>query len=104
MAELLDLDLFLIDKISFEEGELVVMVDSQPNTGRHNLAACCPLYAVIDHHDTPGDVSNVPFVDIRQTVGATCSLVTSYLIEQNVALPGRLATGLLYGIETELAG
>ena len=31
-------------------------------------------------------------------------MVTSYLIEQAVPLPQRLATGLLYGIETELAG
>src|SRR5437868_2930937 len=34
----------------------------------------------------------------------TCSNVTQYLIEQNVTLPTRIATGLLYGIETELAG
>jgi len=105
MVELLDLDLCPVEKLTWDEdGGAVVMVDSQPNTGRHNIAPCIPLYAVIDHHDTPGDVSEVPFVDIRKTVGATCSLVTSYLIEQNVPLPPRLATGLLYGIETELAG
>jgi nanoRNase/pAp phosphatase (c-di-AMP/oligoRNAs hydrolase) len=80
------------------------MVDSQPNTGRHNLDPCVPVYAVIDHHDTPGDLDDVPFVDVRRTLGATCSLVTSYLMEQSVALPPRLATGLLYGIETELSG
>src|SRR5205814_6483870 len=37
-------------------------------------------------------------------LGATCSLVTSYLMEQEVAIPKRLATALLYGIETELSG
>jgi nanoRNase/pAp phosphatase (c-di-AMP/oligoRNAs hydrolase) len=80
------------------------MVDSQPKTGRHSFASAVPLYAVIDHHDTPGDLEDVPFVDVRRSLGATCSLVTSYLIEQNVVLPKRLATGLLYGIETELTG
>jgi nanoRNase/pAp phosphatase (c-di-AMP/oligoRNAs hydrolase) len=105
MVELLDVELIPIEKLTWEDpGEQVVMVDSQPKTGRHNVAPGIPLYAVIDHHDTPGDTSKVPFVDVRQTVGATCSVVTSYLIEQNIALPARLATGLLYGIETELGG
>ena len=36
--------------------------------------------------------------------GATCSIVTSYLMEQNIGVPPRIATGLLYGIETELSG
>src|SRR5262249_44590246 len=104
MVELLDLDLAPIDKIEWDPSDAVVMVDSQPKTGRHNLAPGVPLYAVIDHHDTPGDCTCVPFIDVRNVVGATCSLVTSYLIEQDVSLPARLATGLLYGIETELGG
>jgi nanoRNase/pAp phosphatase (c-di-AMP/oligoRNAs hydrolase) len=104
MVELLDIDLIPIEDHIWSRGEAVVMVDSQPNTGRHNLPDDAPLYAVIDHHDTPGDVSDVPFVDVRRSLGATCSLVTSYLMEQTVELPSRLATGLLYGIETELSG
>jgi nanoRNase/pAp phosphatase (c-di-AMP/oligoRNAs hydrolase) len=104
MVDLLDLDLVPIEQVSWREGEALVMVDSQPNTGRHTLSPCAPLYAVIDHHDTPGELDGVPFVDVRRTLGATCSLVTSYLMEQGTALPPRLATGLLYGIETELSG
>lgn len=104
MVELLDLDLVPIESIQWSPGEALVMVDSQPNTGRHNLSSSVPLYAVIDHHDTQGDCSGVGFVDVRRSLGATCSLVTSYLMEQNIELPSRLATGLLYGIETELSG
>jgi len=105
MVDLLDVELCPVEKVAWGgQEEAVVMVDSQPKTGRHNLAAHVPLYAVIDHHDTPGDTTGVPFVDVRQTVGATCSVVTSYLIEQNIPIPSRLATGLLYGIETELGG
>ncbi len=104
MVELLDLDLIPIEKVEWGEGEGLVMVDSQPNTGRHNLPENAPLYAVIDHHDTPGDLEDVPFADVRRSLGATCSLVTSYLMEQNIAVPPELATGLLYGIETELSG
>jgi nanoRNase/pAp phosphatase (c-di-AMP/oligoRNAs hydrolase) len=104
MVDLLELDLLPIERVSWHGGEAIVMVDSQPNTGRHNLSPCAPLYAVIDHHDTPGDLEGVPFVDVRRTLGATCSLVTTYLMEQSITLPPRLATGLLYGIETELSG
>lgn len=104
MVDLLDLDLVPMEKVVWEEGEAFVMVDSQPNTGRHNLPENAPLYGVIDHHDTPGDLDGVPFVDVRRSLGATCSLVTSYLMEQNIAVPPDLATGLLYGIETELSG
>src|SRR5580765_8210219 len=104
MVDLLDLDLVPIDEIDWKPGESVVMVDSQPNTGRHTFGQDIPIYAVIDHHQTPGDLDGVEFVDIRRGLGATCSMVTSYLMEQDLPLPPRIATGLLYGIETELNG
>ncbi len=104
MVDLLDIELVPIEEAAWSEGEALVMVDSQPNTGRHNLDSEAPLFAVVDHHDTPGDLEGVPFVDVRRSLGATCSIVTSYLMEQSLTLPPRLATGLLYGIETELSG
>jgi nanoRNase/pAp phosphatase (c-di-AMP/oligoRNAs hydrolase) len=104
MVEMLHIHLEPIEEITWKEGDALVMVDSQPNTGRHNFDPTVPLYAVIDHHDTPGDVEGIPFVDVRAGLGATCSVVTSYLIEQEVPIPARLATGLLYGVETELGG
>ena len=104
MVDLLDIDLVPVETASWHEGDAIVMVDSQPNTGRHTLDPRVRLYAVIDHHDTPGEVDGIPFVDVRRSLGATCSLVTSYLMEQNIELPPRLATALFYGIETELSG
>src|SRR5436853_4678425 len=103
MVEILGIDLQPIEELSWQEGEALVMVDSQPNTGRHNFDPTVPLYAVIDHHDTPGDLEGIPFDDVRAGLGATCSLVVSYLMEQEIPVPPRLATGLLYGIETELS-
>ena len=103
MVELLHLDLVPVEDVTFEPGEAVVMVDSQPNTGRHSFCEV-PLYAVIDHHTTPGDLDDVPFVDVRPPLGATCTLATRYLIEQDVPIPSRVATALLYGIETEVSG
>src|SRR5262249_13866381 len=104
MVERLNWELVPINKIHWEEGEALVMVDSQPNTGRHSIGPEAPLYAVIDHHDTKGEVEGVAFVDVRRSLGATCSLVTSYLMEQGIAVPPRLATRLLDGIQTEGRG
>ena len=104
MADLLHLDLIPIEEVDWQANDAVVMVDSQPNTGRHNFSESIPLYAVIDHHDTPGDLQGVAFTDIRATHGATCTLVTKYLIEQETNIPEKVATGLLYGIETEVIG
>jgi nanoRNase/pAp phosphatase (c-di-AMP/oligoRNAs hydrolase) len=103
MVELLGLDLVPVEDLSFEPGEAVVMVDSQPNTGRHSFGDV-PVYAVIDHHTTPGDTEAVSFADVRPSLGATCTIVTRYLLEQDVPVPPRVATALLYGIETEVSG
>jgi len=104
MVQLLDMDLLPIDEVQWRANEALVMVDSQPNTGRHTFDTDSRLYAVIDHHQTPGDLDGIPFVDVRRGLGATCSMVTSYLMEQDIDIPPRVATGLLYGIETELGG
>ncbi|HJZ58371.1 MAG TPA: DHH family phosphoesterase [Gemmataceae bacterium] len=104
MVEVLGLDLVRVEDVAWDPGDAVVMVDSQPKTGRHTFAESIPLYAVIDHHDTPGDLDGVPFTDIRASHGATCTLVTKYLREQEVEIPERVATALLYGIESEMAG
>ena len=104
MVEVLHLDLEKIENVDWSEGDAVVMVDSQPNTGRHTFPDSVSLYAVIDHHDTPGDLEGVQFQDIRASHGATCTVVTKYLREQDVPISEKVATALLYGIETEMAG
>ncbi|HYH68234.1 MAG TPA: DHH family phosphoesterase, partial [Urbifossiella sp.] len=64
MVKVLNLHLTKVEDVDWQDGDAVVMVDSQPNTGRHTLPESVPLYAVIDHHDTPGDLDGVPFTDI----------------------------------------
>jgi nanoRNase/pAp phosphatase (c-di-AMP/oligoRNAs hydrolase) len=104
MVDLLGIDLEPIDQLKWQDNEALVMVDSQPRTGRHTFDPNVPIYAVIDHHQTPGDLTGIAFQDIRRGLGATCSLVTRYLMEQDLPVPERVATGLFYGIETELGG
>jgi len=103
MVNLLEIELVPIEQVIWEEGDVAVMVDSQPKTGRHSLETL-PLAVVIDHHDTPGKVRGIPFVDVRKSMGATCTLVVEYLREQNIEIPPRIATAMMYGMETELTG
>ena len=103
MVDLLRIPLVPVERAVIEPGTGVVMVDTQPNTGRRASEAAVPT-AVLDHHETPGNLDGVRFRDIRPHIGATSTIVTGYLLEQDMAVSRRLATALLYGIESEVTG
>jgi nanoRNase/pAp phosphatase (c-di-AMP/oligoRNAs hydrolase) len=103
MVDLLAIPLVPIAEVALGGTTAVVMVDSQPHTGRRASEAARPV-AVLDHHETPGRLDGVAFADIRPGLGATSTLVTGYLLEQDLAVDRRLATALLYGIESETTG
>jgi nanoRNase/pAp phosphatase (c-di-AMP/oligoRNAs hydrolase) len=103
MVELIPIPLVPVENVSFAPGTGVVMVDSQPRTGRRKSESAAPQ-VVIDHHETGGDLSGVLFQDIRTHIGATSTMITEYLIEQKVLIPPELATALLYGIDSETTG
>ena len=44
MVEVLGLELLKVEDVSWDDDEVVVMVDSQPDTGRHTLGPNCPLH------------------------------------------------------------
>ena len=104
MIDTLGLDLVPTAQVLCRPGDAVVMVDSQPGTGRHTCPFAAHPTVVVDHHVTPGKLDGVLVADIRPELGACCTLVTEYLIEQRLALPKALATALFYGIETEVSG
>jgi nanoRNase/pAp phosphatase (c-di-AMP/oligoRNAs hydrolase) len=104
MVEVLDIELVPVEELEWQPDDAIVMVDSQPCTGRHSFQEDIPIYAVLDHHQTPGEVEGIPFLDIRRSLGATCSLVTRYLVEQELDIPVNVATSLYYGIDSEMSG
>jgi nanoRNase/pAp phosphatase (c-di-AMP/oligoRNAs hydrolase) len=103
MVELLSIPLVPVETVVADPDTAVVMVDTQPYTGRRYSEAAMPQ-VVIDHHETGGVLAGVLFSDIRTEMGATSTMVTGYLIDQNVAVTPRLASALLYGIESETTG
>jgi nanoRNase/pAp phosphatase (c-di-AMP/oligoRNAs hydrolase) len=103
MVDLLHIPLVRIEQVPIDSSTALVMVDSQPHTGRRASEAAMP-HVVLDHHETPGMLDGVKFRDIRPQLGATSTIVTGYLLEQELAVSRRLATALLYGIESETSG
>lgn len=103
MVAALEIPIEPIERVSLGRGEAVVMVDSQPHTGRRASEAAVPV-AVLDHHETGGNLDGVRYLDLRPNLGATSTIVTGYLLEQEVSVCTRLATALLYGIESETLG
>ncbi len=103
MVELIHIPLAPVETVNVDPETGVIMVDSQPHTGRRLSEAAAP-HVVIDHHETGGNLNGVLFHDIRTHMGATSTMVTGYLMEQRVLVAPELATALLYGIESETSG
>ena len=103
MVELIRIPLVPVESVNIDATTAVVMVDTQPHTGRRFSEAAMPQ-VVIDHHETGGVLDGVLFRDIRTHIGATSTMVTGYLLEQKVMVPPSLATALLYGIDSETMG
>lgn len=104
MIDTLGLELVPTNQVQCRSGDAVVMVDSQPGTGRHTCPFAAHPLVVVDHHVTPGKLDGAAVVDIRPDLGACCTIATEYLTEQRVPIPKALATALFYGIETEVSG
>jgi nanoRNase/pAp phosphatase (c-di-AMP/oligoRNAs hydrolase) len=103
MVELIPIPLVPVETVTFGPETAVIMVDTQPHTGRRFSEEAAPQ-VVIDHHETGGNLSGVLFHDIRTHMGASSTIVTGYLMEQRVLVAPELATALLYGIESETTG
>ena len=82
----------------------VVLVDHNEPRGFVGADGVDP-YAVIDHH--PGDGEGRAFTDVRPDHGSCSSILAEYLADRGHGdtgdrpLPSRLATGLLYGIQSD---
>jgi nanoRNase/pAp phosphatase (c-di-AMP/oligoRNAs hydrolase) len=103
MVQLIPIPLVPVETVTVDPETAVVMVDTQPYTGRRYSEAAMPQ-VVIDHHDTGGVLAGVLLYDIRASVGATSTIVANYLIEKAISVTPKLATALLYGIESETTG
>jgi len=78
----------------------IALVDHSRPGVNDGLPEGTAVDVVIDHHPPRAPVEG-RFVDLRSDVGATSTLVTGYLQQLGIEPPATLATGLLYGIQTD---
>lgn len=104
MVRSLGLSMVQLDDLDVARFDGFAMVDTQPGFGHTYVPEGVALDVVVDHHVPPqkGAGPSV-FRDVRTDVGATCSIITGYLMDLGVAIPPRVATALLYGIRTDTA-
>ena len=102
MVHVLGIPMVPMDRIDPGNFDLVVLIDTQPGAGNNSLPVDLRVDVVIDHHpqrqDLPGDL---PWCDIRPSIGASSTIVFAYLRRCGVPVDKRLATAFLYALKTE---
>lgn len=85
-----------------KEADLIAIVDCQPSFFRNEPL---PRYDIVfDHHpiqQKEDATGNLAYTDIRPNCLATSSILTEYLRAAEINISRRLATALLYGIQTD---
>ncbi|WP_435362232.1 DHH family phosphoesterase [Haloarchaeobius sp. DFWS5] len=99
MVNLLDVNCQPYSEEIVDAADLVAFVDhSIP--GRNNpVPTEIGVDIVIDHH--PADNVEADFVDRREDIGATATILTEYLDELDLPLDGTLATALMFALRRE---
>ncbi len=87
--------------VSFDDVDLIALVDTQPETGNNSLPEGRNAAVVIDHHPLRQQTKRAKYYDVRDDCGSTCTILTQYLRAAGVPLEGVLATALFYGIQSE---
>ena len=99
----IDLQPFEADAVrNRPEGSLLAFVDHAVPEVNNRVPAGTPVDIVIDHH--PNEGIDAGFVDHREAVGATATILTEYVRELGTGMDAALGTALLFAIRRETLG
>ncbi len=84
------------------ENSLVAFVDHAIPGQNNEVSDDIMIDIVIDHH--PAEDIEATFIDHREQIGATSTILSQYLIELEIVPSEKLATGLLFAIRRETLG
>jgi nanoRNase/pAp phosphatase (c-di-AMP/oligoRNAs hydrolase) len=101
MVQQLQIQALPLAGLDYSDFDRTVLVDTQPGARNHSLPPEARMDAAIDHHAKQLTSDDLPFCDIRQDLGSTCTMVTEYLRKAKVELNYRLATALYYGLKSD---
>jgi nanoRNase/pAp phosphatase (c-di-AMP/oligoRNAs hydrolase) len=102
---LLDIDLTQFDAASLQDRDadsLIAFVDHAVPGENNRVPEDTPVDIVIDHH--PAEEIEARFVDHREPIGATATILTEYVDESDIEVDETLATALLFAIRRETLG
>ncbi|MDH7593966.1 MAG: DHH family phosphoesterase [Methanomicrobiales archaeon] len=101
-VNLLDIKMERITEAVLKECNYLALVDASAPGVNNDLEKETPLIAIIDHHQNGGEkVGRADFVDVREEVGATATIMTEYLRELEIPISKKVATALYYGIRAD---
>ncbi|MEF8915815.1 DHH family phosphoesterase [Natronomonas sp.] len=83
-----------------EEFAGFALVDHSRPGINDGLPESTPIDIVIDHHP-PRALVEARFVDLRSNFGSTSTLIAGYFHQLGIEPPADIATGLLYGLQTD---
>jgi nanoRNase/pAp phosphatase (c-di-AMP/oligoRNAs hydrolase) len=101
-VNLLEVDLVAFTPEQLASYDLLAFVDHSVPGRNNEVPPDTPVDIVIDHH--PATDVEARFVDRREEVGATTTILTEYLRELSLAVDEPLATALLFAIRRETLG
>lgn len=101
MVSVLGLEHMPVEELDLARFGVIALVDTQPETGNNSLPPGHRVDVVVDHHPLRSASARAPWCDVRDDYGASSTIAYSYLKQTGVAIPERLATGLLYAIKSE---
>ncbi|PSQ00157.1 bifunctional oligoribonuclease/PAP phosphatase NrnA [Halobacteriales archaeon QS_5_70_17] len=82
-----------------EDGALLAFVDHSRPGVNNEIPEGTPVDVVIDHH--PAEDIEARFVDHREGIGATATILTEYVADLEIEFDETLATALLFAIRRE---
>ncbi len=88
-------------QISHQKSDLIALVDTQPESGNNPLPAGVQPDIIFDHHPVTQASRGVAFADIRESYGATSTILWEYLSAAKIKPGIPIATALLYGIRSD---
>lgn len=101
LLRVLRLPVVPLSRVVFDEHDLVVLVDTQPQMGNHSLPPRFFPDAIFDHHPERPESRHAAVPEVGGVYGATSTIAVEYLRALDVTPTREVATALLYGIKAD---
>lgn len=101
MLRELELEPTPLAQVDTDDFDAIALVDTQPGAGNNSLPSQRLPTAIIDHHPLKCRPEDHDFVDIRESYGASATMIAEYAAHCAAPLSPSLATAVFYAIRSE---